>query len=358
MSELTEQQARLSNTEEVANLDVLRAIAVSSVFFAHLYNFVRPGYSNAAWHFGQLGVLAFFVHTSLVLMFSLERQTQGRQPLFSTFYIRRWFRLYPLSILFVVGAYVFHLSPDGPGLFREWAPTQLVANLTLTQNLFRQPNMVGGLWTLPLEVQMYITLPFLFVFLRRREWPWVVGIIVVSIPLAFLAIVVTDRLSVLAYVPCFLGGVLAWRLSRTYTPIFPGWGWPIAIATASVIWFCAPNLQPYDTYLRWVFCISLGSVIPMFHSLGNTIFTRIAAIVAKYSYGIYLSHILVMTLAFRFLRASSPVLQWGVLAILTTALPVLAFHFVEAPMIALGRRVNVLQLLKRDRLEHPAIITR
>lgn len=335
MSELTEKQHRLANTDEVANLDVLRSVAVLSVFFAHLYNHLHPGYSNTAWHFGQLGVLAFFVHTSLVLMFSLERQERSGLPIYSTFYIRRFFRLYPLSILFVTLA-----ALGTPGMVQKWTMPQLLTNLTLTQNLFRQENMVGALWTLPLEVQMYVVLPFLFVFLWARKWSWVVALILASIPLAFVAILGSDRLGVLAYVPCFLGGVLAWKLSRTYAPIFPGWLWPVGLAAVSLIWCRAINLQPYDTYLRWVFCVSLGAIIPMFHSLSNSPFTRVAAIVAKYSYGIYLSHVMVMDIAFKVLRESSPILQWGTFTILATAIPVLAFHLVESPMIQVGRMLG------------------
>ena len=90
------------------NLDFLRAVAVLLVLFHLLIttNTRLPDY------FGQFGVLLFFVHTSLVLMFSLERIERNKQELFITFYIRRLFRIYPLSIVCVSIIVLFHLPPS------------------------------------------------------------------------------------------------------------------------------------------------------------------------------------------------------------------------------------------------------
>lgn len=333
MSELSDKQHKLANiADEVANLDLLRSIAVMSVFLGHLHNFMRPGiYSNVGWHFAQMGVLAFFVHTSLVLMFSLERQQKAGQPIFASFYIRRWFRIYPLSIVCVILVY---LSGIGG---KAWTFGDLATNLTLTQNVFRHPNMLSVLWTLPLEVQMYVLLPFLFVFLRQRSWIWVVGLLALSIPIAVWQLQTTDRLNILGYIPCFLGGLLAWRLSRSYSPMIPGWAWPFGIFAVALIWFTAVNMSPYDMYLRWVFCGSLGAIIPMFHSMSETLLTRVAAIIAKYSYGIYLSHIPVMIVAFRILAHSAGIIQWGTFIVLACVAPVMAYHFLEEPMINVGK---------------------
>ena len=62
------------------NLDILRAVAVLTVVVDHLVPTLRfHGYEvprsvqSLTLHIGHAGVLAFFVHTSLVLMYSLER---------------------------------------------------------------------------------------------------------------------------------------------------------------------------------------------------------------------------------------------------------------------------------------------
>lgn len=341
MSVLVEKRQLLSNTDEVANLDVLRATAVSSVFFAHLYNFTHPGYSQTAWHFGQLGVLMFFVHTSLVLMLSLQRQERSGLPLFSTFYVRRWFRIYPLSMFFVTFAYLYCVTHAGDPNIPRWTPIDYLANLSLTQNLLRRGDMIGVLWTLPLEVQMYVMLPFLYLFLLKRQWTWVLVLLLASMPLVVVPLAVSNRLNIFEYVPCFLGGLLAWKLSQRYAPILPAYLWPLGIALVSLVWFQAENLENavfQQVAYRWTFCVLLGASIPLFQPLGNTLFTRVAAVVAKYSYGIYLSHILILSLAFRTLAHQPRPVQWSIFVVLAAAVPVLVYHLLEAPMIRVGRR--------------------
>jgi peptidoglycan/LPS O-acetylase OafA/YrhL len=93
-----------------ANLDLLRAIAVLCVYFAHLLDALgRHDFGSL----GRFGVILFFVHTSFVLMGSLERlQQTGTDDWTLTlgFWCRRLFRIYPLSILFVVLMMVFRIS--------------------------------------------------------------------------------------------------------------------------------------------------------------------------------------------------------------------------------------------------------
>jgi peptidoglycan/LPS O-acetylase OafA/YrhL len=85
-----------------ANLDILRSIAVLLVLLDHVLDMVASKHHLRVFHdfigySGRLGVLLFFVHTSLVLNFSLAQlQTSGWQ-LVRTFFVRRTFRLYPLS---------------------------------------------------------------------------------------------------------------------------------------------------------------------------------------------------------------------------------------------------------------------
>jgi peptidoglycan/LPS O-acetylase OafA/YrhL len=224
--------------KDSANLDFLRAVAVSCVFFAHLNNMATSSRGEISWHFGQMGVLLFFVHTSFVLMQSLERLKCTGAGLFSSFYIRRWFRIYPLSILFVLTAYVFSVSPEGDTLFRhQWSFKELTANLTLTQNLTY--NMVDGLWTLPLEVQMYLVLPLLYIVLRKRPLLWVAVLCVLAIPAGVVQPMVSGRLNILSYVPCFLGGVVAWQVANQVEATLPGWMWPLALMAAMPVWLFA-----------------------------------------------------------------------------------------------------------------------
>ena len=59
------------------NLNVLRSIAVVLVFASHAIQYLTPE-QKLAINLEHAGVLLFFVHTSRVLMLSLERQGPRR----------------------------------------------------------------------------------------------------------------------------------------------------------------------------------------------------------------------------------------------------------------------------------------
>jgi len=85
------------DTKNSVNLDFLRSVAVMSVFVAHLMDTALNDWSVGS--LGRFGVVVFFVHTSLVLMGSLhrlEKTAKSDTSLVLAFWIRRFFRIYPL----------------------------------------------------------------------------------------------------------------------------------------------------------------------------------------------------------------------------------------------------------------------
>ena len=148
-------------------MDFLRSFAVLLVVMRHLMSVF--GFEGTRWiqpqAIGIFGVLLFFVHTSLVLMFSMERQQQrlGFRHFYMTFLVRRVFRIYPLAVTVVLALTVCTLLiPGTAGLAARLSGWGLASNLLLVQDFARQPNITGVLWSLPLEMQMYLFLPLLF----------------------------------------------------------------------------------------------------------------------------------------------------------------------------------------------------
>jgi peptidoglycan/LPS O-acetylase OafA/YrhL len=312
-----------------ANLDLIRAVAVLCVFFGHLIDIVSGRHLDVTWRFAQMGVLIFFVHTSLVLMLSLERSRLTGSRLFTDFYVRRAFRIYPLAMTCVVLSFVSH------GFGREWTWRELASNLALTTNLTYTENMVGGLWTLPLEVQMYVVLPVLFVMFRAAPLGFPFLAWITAVCAGIIQPHVSDRLNVLVYSACFMGGVIAWRLSSVFRPRFAGRWWPLAfMATWPVFLFAT---RDSSMYFAWAFSLVLGLMIPLFAELRSPWLTVPAKIAAKYSYGIYLSHVAVMLTV---LELGLPGVQrWALFWIVAATAPVLLFHLIEQPMIQVGRRL-------------------
>jgi peptidoglycan/LPS O-acetylase OafA/YrhL len=211
----------LSNdgSRDLANLDFLRAVAVSLVFFDHLFATMNVrGFGDV----GQLGVLIFFVHTSLVLMLSMGRLKLSGSRLFSVFLIRRVFRIYPLSIVAVLATATFRVPAACWTGGYEWIGwPSFISNFFLTQNLTQSISILSVLWSLPFEMQMYLVLPFLFLLLSRFRSIksafaiWLLGIVIACADWAIHRGIADLNFLLTRYVPCFLAGVIAWRIMTT-----------------------------------------------------------------------------------------------------------------------------------------------
>lgn len=325
---------------ESANLDYLRANAVLLVLLFHVLLFfgkMHIGSLNLR-PMGGLGVLLFFVHTSLVLMYSLERQEQkfGPRGLFSIFMVRRIFRIYPLSVLAVSLICLFriplgHLEPHHlialPGSFRV-----VFSNLALIQDITETGSVLGPLWSLPYEVQMYVFLPFVWMFARKARSTWsVFGLWVVSLAVALIHGRFGHMPDLVRYVPCFLPGIIAYKAGMRSRRQLPFFCWPIFLLLVYTGYMFAQGADR-----GWLTCLATGFGISGFREMQNRWLRKASHLVAKYSYGIYLSHYFSLWLAFQKLAGLAHVLQWTIFATSAVALPVVLFHGLEDPMIKLG----------------------
>lgn len=342
---------------ESANLDFLRSVAVLLVFCTHYFD-IQYGLGatwSLLWHLGQLGVLIFFVHTSLVLMWSLERSSLREGNLTIPFYVRRAFRIYPLSIVCVLFAYFCDA---------RWSPVHLWSNLTLTQYVFLTgvPPTITPLWSLPLEIEMYVVLPLLFLILRNRSIKLLGAAWIVSVALACAQARLGERFAILRFVPCFFGGVIAWRLIRDRDRRrLPGWTWPLAIAACSVIWLV--STEKYLPVFIALFGLSLGLAIPFFHEIQSGKWKAASKMIARYSYGIYVTHFPIMVYimagqkgehpAFKILPPMPAIHHYArpinicLVLLLTSLFSLALYHCIEEPGIRLGRALA-------QRLTHPA----
>jgi peptidoglycan/LPS O-acetylase OafA/YrhL len=311
-----------------ANLDFLRSVAVLLVLVDHLMRHFHIDHWGRVDvnNFGLFGVLLFFVHTSLVLMQSLERSGLGGRELVRNFYIRRFFRIYPLSILTVLVAFGLGLHATGRGLALAVRPgaKELFSNLLLIQNLTGAPSIVGPLWSLPLEVQMYLVLPFPFLWRRRS----VMGLLVMWVACGVLGhfpqtVPALAWFSLLIYVPNFLPGVIAYTLPERRT--LPAWAWPAFLALLAASYLLLPSRR-----VGALLCLLLGAAIPRFKELAWRPLKVLSNRIATYSYGIYLGHSFCIWYALT--RHDSWLLFWAMWLVI----PVVVYHALERPAIRLG----------------------
>jgi peptidoglycan/LPS O-acetylase OafA/YrhL len=152
--------------EHMPQLDSLRALAALSVFVTHFI----PADERWRHLWGWMGVRLFFVLsgfliTSLLLTCRFERERQQLPMLggLGSFYARRFLRLFPIYYAYLAAA-VLGLGLIGKNL--GWF-------LSYTQNfLFLRDGRYTALahfWTLAVEEQFYLMLPWMMVYVPVRH---------------------------------------------------------------------------------------------------------------------------------------------------------------------------------------------
>ncbi|HWI84073.1 acyltransferase [Ramlibacter sp.] len=313
------------------NLDLLRSLAVACVVISHLGAHLQWGGPFLNGALGRVGVAIFFVHTTLVLMLSLERHGAAFVP----FMVRRVFRIYPLSMTIVVAMVLLDARW---GVAANWPA--IASNLLLVQNITGHTSNPPTLWSLPLEVQMYLVLPALFAIagsaaaLGRLVTLWMAAVAAV-LGLWWLG----GDARFIAYVPCFLPGALAYaigkRATRRLTPfvLFAAAG-GFAISVPLAVDLGLPR-EP----MLWAGCLALGTLIPLTRETTYAPIAAAAKQVVTYSYGIYLTHLLSIGVAFFAFPGLPGALQWALFFFCLTSLSCAAYRWIERPGIAMGKRL-------------------
>ena len=321
------------------NLDLLRAVAVLCVFSAHLLNSL--GLCNPG-SLGRFGVIIFFVHTSLVLMGSLDRLEKtgltNKWRLSGAFYIRRFFRIYPLAVFTVLLTRLLSI-PTGPFSTYQWVGTRaFLSNLALTQNLTYDPDVLGPLWSLPLEVQMYVMLPLAYLIVRKGKYRSL-ALWIISVALALTLPRISARLNVFSFAPCFSSGIVAYDLMRNSRRKMPAWTFPLAILAILIAFGPLDNISlslPGKLPRAWCLSLMSGLVIAGVRDGALVYAQPLAHWIAEHSYGIYLSHMVIFWLALDVVKFRNPWLRCLILVAGSAGVPVLLYRIIENPLVAVG----------------------
>lgn len=327
-------QPLLESTQmrDMPNLDLVRSMAVISVVVEHsllAFHIMRVGPFETQW-FGVLGVMVFFVLTCLVLMWSLERK-----PHTLDFYVRRWFRIYPLAIAAMLIAVTLHVPIGGsPNTMFAYHPQSLFAvllQMTLFPGLYIPIESV--MWSLPYEVGMYMLLPMIFFFIRQNFslWPmlllWIVDLFLCR------AVPASGHNFAVA-IGYFLPGIMAYVAYGRWKPKLPGWLLPVFLcALWAMFWY------NFNFHRCWVFCLLVGLGLPLFRQMEAGWAIAVSRVIARYSYGIYLTHPFALAAGLYLFREHSIATQLAVALPCLVAFPVAAYHWIELPMIRAGSRV-------------------
>lgn len=362
-------------------LDVLRFIAFMFVFITHR-NDLAPIDSRAHPWFhaftmtGVYGVPVFFFLSAFLITELLERERDltGRIDA-RAFYVRRILRIWPLYVLIFFGlVFLNHFVPgagaDSPA---KWLCFMLFAgNWYITFNGWIE-YPVNPMWSLSVEEQFYIAIPFLAMLGRRT----MIGVNLVVLAVAYGVIVHYARgfppggafsgqwTNSFVQFQFFAGGMLLALALRGRRP-----DWRIAIraglfALAIGLWlaayiFCGIKADwPTSTVLQslagWPLVLA-GATLMLVSLLGTPRRFLPAPLIylGRISYGLYLTHIFFYWLVYDKFRPtlaqlteSAGIGEWRdnigqLIAFAATVLCAsLLYRFYETPFLRLKRRFTL-----------------
>ncbi|WP_442496912.1 acyltransferase family protein [Methylobacter sp. sgz302048] len=334
-----------------AIVDLWRSIAVFLVVLAHtltwwgnpvFFKFIKPSL------LGLTGVAIFFVLTSYVLMFSLDRLKKTSNKLYIDFITRRFFRIYPLAIIAVILYYHFNIPSyfeNGTDFLPAYVSVSgLIQNILLIQNFTVEKDILGPLWSLPYEFQMYLLLPIIFTYIGNTDSKWRGIFLFFILCLSFF--VATDKMDTInklfsyfeipAYTKwglCFIPGVMAYYAQKEFSgkKLNFAYIWPIL----GLILFS--RILNYNFFIQILSAILVGFTLVIIKDDFNPYLKKMCSTISKYSYGIYLSHMLAIYLGFELFGKS--LIGWMVFLMSLFILPVLCFHLIEKPFMDYGKRL-------------------
>jgi len=259
-------------------------------------------YSKDVLDFGSRGVQVFFVLSAIALCRSYSKKVSKRK---TSYFIRRFFRIYPVWFI----AVIIHA-------ILEDKVQNIPQNLTFAFGWLRQysnnPEIVGGSWTLFVELIFYLAFPFVYPLVRHRKLLVILtGVMVLTrilwLEFAEEIFAVEDTNSFIGLFPlsnlyCFLLGLLIHSLvedkflfrSSTTINIF------IFILLLATI---VTNQNPIFQVLLLSFLIY--SYLSEPSQAPGIIPSKIRSLIesfGKYAFTIYLYHLLVLAKASKFLN--------------------------------------------------------
>lgn len=364
-----------SGLSRVIALDGVRGLAILLVVFWHYYACVpRPEWVTTIPLFESLagyawtGVPLFFVLSGFLIGRILIQQ-RGQPSYYRVFFLRRAVRILPLYFVALAAfAITRELLPptENPALLRLFGEgVPFWSHLVFAQNFFMaQQGHLGGewlgvTWSLAVEEQFYLLLPFI-VAVVRPGWlrPAVVGLILFGIIFRLLALRVGlgTPAALIVLLPSRIDGFAAGMLIATQRGpwIAPAAGrWIAALGVIACVWLIYLGRSASSVYLAGVYTlIAVGYACVIWHVVSSAR-GRVAGLFAwkpltwlgGVSYFVYLFHQPVNHLAHFTLRSEAPNLANAAgLAVTVCAFAIvliggeLSRRWFEGPLIAWGKR--------------------
>jgi peptidoglycan/LPS O-acetylase OafA/YrhL len=368
-----------ARTSHVPGLDGLRGFAILAVILAHVFERVPPGQGVDAaitgiGKTGRVGVDLFFVLSGFLITGILLDQ-RGHAGYFRIFYARRVLRIVPVYVVFLlfsmwIAPLVGVTTPAIAQLLRStqgWYWTYQ-SNVWDISHPFQPDGIPAHLWSLAVEEQFYLLWPVAVALIAPRTLPRVALACVVAAELCRIAVLASgagprvnyhllptrmDTLAIGAFLACAVRDPdLTRALARWRIGAIAG---AIALLGASLILHRSGG-EPLPVTQLFAFpAITLvcGVLVLMVVQSPTLLTSRSLRFFGRYSYGMYIWHLLALHVLLERTRVLTPYrLQGSYLTYYIQAVAVtlgvsvlvalVSWHLIEQPFLRLKRYVPYL----------------
>jgi peptidoglycan/LPS O-acetylase OafA/YrhL len=244
---------RFQNRERQPGLDLLRALAiiVVVVYHAALFGFKLPGRVD---RFGWIGVDLFFVLSGYLIGGQLLAPLARHQRInLGQFFSRRALRIMPAYFAILAVYFLLPTWREYPEMSQPlWKFLLSVQNIALHGG-----TAFSHAWSLAVEDQFYLALPFLLLFLfRRPRLAIIIPCLIVFVGIGLRAILAAQNPSVDGGGVSFRG-FQAWIYYPTWTRLDP---LVFGVALAAIEKFRPTWWQHLINCARWLWLPALGLI--------------------------------------------------------------------------------------------------
>ncbi len=308
---------------------------------------------------GRPAVIIFFVLSGFALGLSL---LNSKNSSYKSFVIRRVCRIYPpyiAALLFSVLLY-FYVQPEFIADLSQWfnknwsngAGADIITGHALMINRPQDASLNSVVWSLAYEMRISLLFPLVFIIAHYAGLP-----IFFCLALGF-TVLIEGLLSYfnLDHAPFHNNDWLEGVLGTMHFTVFFACGLIMAMHMDSIKWF-AIKLPWYFKLMLWLvagatltsyndFVGGLGAVLIIGLTLGSSPIQNLLHItplkwLGRVSYSLYLFHLPILIAATHLFYGKMPVWAYLVPAsVLSLAVAGLAYRFIEAPSIELGRKLS------------------
>lgn len=316
------------------NFDILRLILAVLVYFAHWNTLSAQNIEIFIFKLSGFAVDMFFVVSGFLIFWSYENDQNNKN-----FYIKRFFRIFPLYAFLIVLQTLFFIGfSDGNSFeiikyfivniffLNFLAPTVGTIFSGLEVNAIN-----GSLWTLKNEVAFYVIVPLIFMLYKRFGIIFLLIMYILSVIYMFTVDYMgIEKLLVQfpAQLRLFTIGIICYVIFTKFNKnnIY------LAVAISFFLILFFKDLM-YFKYMIYPICIGVFVIFCAY-------FIKHIKVNFDFSYSFYILHFPVIQLALYFgINPTNPIISFLTLFIVILILSYLSEKYIEKKFIKIGKNI-------------------